>query len=518
VCCIIHSLKQHRSTMTPVRCFVFLGLLTGVAAMDVTPIQQVISMIDGLISQVETEGKSEAELYGNFSAYCKDNTKETSDSITKEEDRVAEESADIAEENQEKNVDISALGDRKAQQEVVTADLDSLSVRCAKEKAEFESQSTELAKAIATLGAAISSMEASESGAEGLVLLQSSVSQDLLETIHMAEAMSLVTVPKRKAAVLMLQRKTSKDLNSDKQDILDLMEGLKKDFMSQKTVLEEDEAHRVNGCDESKESFADVTEKNSDAIKALDKDVERLGKEVAEDKEDLLEEETELQDDSEHLKQLTARCEARAKDWDERSAMRAGELQALSSAVGVLSGKVKSAADSVNSRALIQKVQPPTVQTLPKSLSMFTLHAHISDQGEKNAPKKPSVESVSFLQRLLAKDRPKKSFLAVESKRDKAIALLASEGQRLGSTALISLGLRAGRDDPFSVVKGMIEKLQEGLEEEARNEKDWCRTMVPKAEAEHGVREQDKKDINAELESLQAKKDSLIEEGEELTS
>merc|ERR1719424_1613075 len=80
-------------------------------------------------------------------------------------------------------------------------------------------------------------------------------------------------------------------------------------------------------------------------MKQLQKDIQRLAKEIAEHREDL------IKDDEQYLNDLTARCEARANDYDQRSAMRGGELAALTGALEVLTKKVKGRADKVNVRA-----------------------------------------------------------------------------------------------------------------------------------------------------------------------
>merc|ERR1719387_2892303 len=96
---------------------------------------------------------------------------------------------------------------------------------------------------------------------------------------------------------------------------------------------------------------------NTDAMKALGKNIEKLAKEIAKHREDLVESEGDLKDDELYLKDLTARCEARANDYDQRSAMRNDEVTALSTALKILKDEVQPA-DKANVRALfIQKVR-----------------------------------------------------------------------------------------------------------------------------------------------------------------
>merc|ERR1719217_891839 len=84
----------------------------------------------------------------------------------------------------------------------------------------------------------------------------------------------------------------------------------------------------------------------------LGESIERLAKKIAEDREDLVESQSTLKDDELYLKDLTARCEARANDYDQRSAMRGDEITALSTALKILKDEV-TPAEKVNVRALL---------------------------------------------------------------------------------------------------------------------------------------------------------------------
>ena len=59
------------------------------------------------------------------------------------------------------------------------------------------------------------------------------------------------------------------------------------------------------------------------------------------EKEEMLTEETALlHDDRAYLKDVTGQCEERAKEWDQRTTARAGELTAVSKALEILGGTV----------------------------------------------------------------------------------------------------------------------------------------------------------------------------------
>merc|ERR1719453_3023483 len=90
---------------------------------------------------------------------------------------------------------------------------------------------------------------------------------------------------------------------------------------------------------------------------ALKRNINKLAKEIAQHREDLVTAEGQMKDDELYLTDLTARCEDRANDYDQRSAMRGDELAALTGALKVLKGTVK-AKDSANVRALLLQKKP----------------------------------------------------------------------------------------------------------------------------------------------------------------
>merc|ERR1719313_1530920 len=60
------------------------------------------------------------------------------------------------------------------------------------------------------------------------------------------------------------------------------------------------------------------------------------------DQQELTLVQADLTDDQNYLKLLTSNCDTKAKQWDERSAARASELTALTSALNIIKSKVAS--------------------------------------------------------------------------------------------------------------------------------------------------------------------------------
>merc|ERR1719446_1584730 len=65
-----------------------------------------------------------------------------------------------------------------------------------------------------------------------------------------------------------------------------------------------------------------------------------------------------LNDDNLYLKDITGQCEKKAREWDQRSAARNGELTALETALGLLNGKVSRSAGRAGGLRLVQETVP----------------------------------------------------------------------------------------------------------------------------------------------------------------
>lgn len=474
----------------------FVALAVTAAASDVSPVEKVITLLEDLKTKSEDEGKAEAETYDTFACFCKDNTEQKSESVLEGQDNIEELSADIAEKTATKEDKITEIGNRKKQQEELAATLEATKVRLEKERAEYEETAADLSKAISSLENAISAMDSSKPGSELLA-----VKTQVKKSLEMAAALSLVKSPKVKAMTALLQAKVDPDDPEYKyhsQGIIDVMSDVLKDFTNEKKDVDAEwEKTELAENNLITDTEGQMTE-NSNTIETLKGDVEGLGAEIAQAREDLVAAEGLLKDDQLYLKDLTSRCEQRAKAYDQRSNMRGQEIQALSEALTILQDKVK---DKEGERAFVQK---PTVRVaVAKSFLQTSLES--STAGKK-------------IMNLL--ERARGQTMSVEARKEKVIALLSAEGNRLGSTILSSLSVKV-MADPFIKVKKLIQELIERLVAEATSEatkKGFCDLELSKAEKNRNHRWQDVQRLSADLASLEAKQDELEEEITELNT
>mmetsp|Transcript_54179 Transcript_54179/g.117043 ORF Transcript_54179/g.117043 Transcript_54179/m.117043 type:complete len:684 (+) Transcript_54179:79-2130(+) len=447
-----------------------------------TPVEKVIALLENLESEVQEEGSSQAATYNTFACYCKDTTLAKSELITNGQDTVDVESANIEAKTAEQAQKESEIQDRTVKRDELAADLKAETLRC-------DSRLAKLKADMASLGEA----RKQAMFAMRAVVLSSRVSflearHSVEESLALAGALGINTAP----ATTLLQQSVDPDdpaykFHADGIQKL-LGEVLSTIGMKSKEVVGELRSE-IAACTSMKESLQDGIEAHSVALAELKTDVESLTTEVAESRINLAQAEAALKDDQLYLKDLTVRCEARGKAWDQQSRTRADELAALGKALTILKDQVHQL-DAVNKRSLVQ--QPGDASKLP-----------------------------SFLQARLSTVRlASRRSSSSESRDQKAAALLRQAGVKLKSEMLTAIASRV-TGDPFDKVKQLIQDLIERLLKEATEEatkKGFCDEQLGQAKMTRDLRHTDVKELGGELGVLESKQGRLQAEVAELTA
>jgi len=477
---------------------VALAALSLVTADSVSPVEKVITLLEDLVSECEDEGSAEAKTYDAFACFCKDNTDTKSTSILEGQDNIESLSATIQEKTALKEEKITEIQERRNRQEELAKTLEETKVRLAKERSEYEALTADLEKAISSLETAIAAMDESKpTAAASFLSFKQDLKQQLKESIALAEVMGLAKSSKVKQVSALLQGKVDPDDADYKfhsQGIVDVLNDLLTDFNKEKRDVDTEWVKTETSENDLISDTQAQMEENSNAMDTLKGDVETLGSEIASAREDLVDAESLLKDDQTYLKDLTDRCEQRAGAWDQRSAARSAEINALTQALTILTDKVQGKDEAANERAFVQQSKPK--RQVEQKFASFLQSGSVRIQ----------------VKNLL--ERARGQTLSQNDKKDKVLALLNKEGNRLGSAILASMAMKVA-SDPFVKVKELIQKLIERLVAEATSEatkKGFCDLELGKAEKNRNHRWQDVKRLSAELASLEAKQDDLEEE------
>lgn len=485
---------------------------------QVTPVEKVIQLLDDMKTKVEDAGKAEATTYDTFCCFCKDTTTTKSASITTGQDNIDRLSADIQADTASKATKATELADRKKKQEELAAELSDTQARCLKEMAEYEASIADLSKAVKSLGKAIDAMKTSKP--TSLLSLRASVRDGLA----LADAMGLVVTSKRPAVEAFLQGgvdPSDPGYKYHSNEIISTLETLKTEFSDKQTTTQGEWDKAKTSCDTLKTDLTDQMSTNSGSMTTLSQDIDALQAAIASDRESLVNAESLLQDDQLYLKDLTQQCEARAKDWDQRSQMRADEITALTAALAILRDGGNGAAsvkdlDAVNKRALLVQRSRPAVAVADASAAAPAAEAPASKAGVPSLLQEAAAQAEVHGRGLRGGQRSVSAHSALRSAEEnaqrRALALLRSEGARLGSGMLTALAAQTSAGDPFAKVKNLIQRLIERLLKEATQEatkKGFCDEEVGKATKSRDFRLADTKKLAAELGQLKAKKDTL---------
>merc|ERR1719482_2300997 len=161
-------------------------------------------------------------------------------------------------------------------------------------------------------------------------------------------------------------------------EIIDTVEGLENTFVDEKGDLKAAEQEAQQGHDKlvlSKELQIGTAEKN---LERAEQRRATVSKEISAANQDLTTTLAQLHDDQAYLKDLTAKCEDKSKEWDQRSSMRQDELSAITEALSIIKGTVSA------------KTTEKTVRLVQKASSVEKTDSEDSEEEED--------EDVSFLQ------------------------------------------------------------------------------------------------------------------------
>merc|ERR1719335_31555 len=154
----------------------FLAVLGVVSAVDVSPVEKVITLLEDLKTETEEEGKAEASTYDTFACFCKSTTESKAQAIKDEQDNIEEFAATLQEQTSISNAKAHEIKELDASIATLEKEMAKITELREKEKTKYEASAADLSKAVSSLEGAIANMAAGM----GLTQLKTSVRKNLL--------------------------------------------------------------------------------------------------------------------------------------------------------------------------------------------------------------------------------------------------------------------------------------------------------------------------------------------------
>jgi len=438
------------------------------------PVVKVIGMLEDLAAKAKSQGQDEEVAFDKFSYWCKTSISELKDAIEEEKATIDQLESKIESLKKEKKSLEDAIDELKDKIKELDADAKAAKDAFDKKMKLLTDEEDALKSTIKGVTGAIKALkEAGEKtdsllqekaqrslrAAVALVAVSGSASDSQKELLQQAVSDDPAAMGDRKAHV--------KKYSFKSDNIIDLLKELKIKFEDDQTANQAEQTNAQNAY--SLEKDARQNERDAaDKLKGQKED--RLGEVTGDLKTaegDLKNEKDDLKADSDTLDKTTEACDTKSREWEERSATRAGELEAIAKAIEIME-KVSG----VRTKPSDNPVPPP---------------------------------SPIFLQ--IESDDPK----------DKAVQLLRATAKSTHSKALEQLAMEVSTHltGHFTKINDMIQKMIFRLQAEQTDEdkhKAWCDLELDKSEKSKDDKNDKIDDLTRKIKAADAKVATLNNE------
>jgi len=448
----------------------FVVLFSGALAsqQEVTPVQKVIQLMEGMLEKGKKEKHDEQVQFAAYKQFCDDTSVEKKRAIAEANERIEVLKADI----QKYTADAARLTKEIAELDedisIWNGDIKAATNVREIEKADYDATHKDYSESVDALQRAIAVLKKQSHDRKQASLLQ-------------LKELSLIPAEAKKTIDVFLQQDpeglavSAPEANAyefQSSGVIEMLEKLLDKFIDERTTLEKEEMNSKHAYDMLMQDLnAQIAQATQDRDEKAETKANKL--QAKADAEGDLKDTTTTRDaDAKYLADLTATCEQKASDFESRQQLRADEIVAIEKAIEIISsGAVSGNAD---------KHLPSMLQ----QTSLAQLRSDLNVQAQSRVAK--------FLQ---------------------------SRAKQLNSRVLSAIAVRAS-DDPFKKVKKMIKDLIVRLMEEANEEaehKGWCDTELSTNEQTRKEKTEAVETLHAEIDQLEASIAKLTEDISELT-
>mmetsp|Transcript_157600 Transcript_157600/g.273439 ORF Transcript_157600/g.273439 Transcript_157600/m.273439 type:complete len:676 (+) Transcript_157600:43-2070(+) len=441
------------------------GSVVADARAEVTPVQKVLDLMDGMLAKGKEEKHIEQTQFAAYKQFCDDTSAAKGAAIDETKATIAILKADIAKNTATAAELAQQIAGHEEDISVFKGDIAAATKVRKIEKVEFDKMHADYSESIDALERAIA------------VLKKQAYDRKQAPTTSLAQVEALkklALIPKsaRRAIDAFLSEEVSEeDLDKAPEanayefqstGVIDMLEKLLDKFSDERTTLEKEEmnsrhAYEMLMQDLSSQKDAATKSRTEKAGAAAKAKQDRANSEG-----DLQETTATMKEDKKYLADLTASCGTKASDFESRQQLRAEELETIEKAIEILSGDT------------------------------------VKGAGEKYLPSLVQKKGVQALAQLRAG--------ATNPLQQRAAMYLQNQADALHSKVLKALAAHA-EADPFTKVKKMIKDLIVKLMDEANEEaehKGWCDTEMATNAKTRAEKTAAVEQLNAEIDELTA--------------
>jgi len=415
---------------------------------DEHPIVGVIDLLKGLKDKVIEEGQGEEVTYAKFSTWCADSERTLKKSVEKSKEAIDTLESEV----EAKTAENKTLTDQidKLTEEIAEAQKGETEAKKARDDANalYTTADKDYADTIKAFEDAIKELETAKTSSSSAALVQA-----LLQKLPVAAAGRLTD---RQLALLqnasssenrpdMLSKgdygKHTKKYSFKSDNVIELLKELKMSFEDQRVQATKEETNSANAYALAKDARDNAIQAATTAKTEKTTALGDVQTALTEAKGSLKDAEDDLEADSNTLKSTKKQCDMKASEWEERVAIRAGEVKAIEEGIKILA-KVSGV-----------RTEAPTNPVPPAAPAEDTA------DGGANAG----------------------AFLELRSNpSNRAITLLKKEASRLHSKSFMRFAQQLENKvagSPFDDVNNMIQKMIFRLMAEQKDEddhKNWC--------------------------------------------
>eukprot|EP00930_Biecheleria_cincta_P038707 TRINITY_DN2658_c0_g1_i1.p1 TRINITY_DN2658_c0_g1~~TRINITY_DN2658_c0_g1_i1.p1 ORF type:complete len:679 (-),score=227.07 TRINITY_DN2658_c0_g1_i1:43-2031(-) len=331
-------------------CAVFMqasGLSFDEADTKKRPTTKVVELLQGMQEQLEAEAKEDEKTYENFKCWCTKNTEEKGKSV-KDAQRALKEKklrkAELVSKSQRLKGEVESAEDEKAEKE---AQLQKQKALRAQERKEYLADKGRLTGDLTSVDAA----EAQFGNATGF-----------LQRSQVGKASSLVQQLLKKHSKMLnshdretLEAFVQEDPSGGSSQVIGILQGMHDDFANDLAQLESDEAKRSSAFEQLAAALNEEIEATRTQIETKKQEKADATEESAHLKHAIKDLAASIGDDATFSEDIKKRCADMDAQWDERSATRAEESEAISKAIETLNSEDADEAFSKSIPSFLQQ-------------------------------------------------------------------------------------------------------------------------------------------------------------------